>query len=302
MIVDSHNHLSEWSPDAVQTFDEMMQSATEIGLTGIVATDHYDIGSLTPYGKEWVLDPEAYRQEMYPRRVLPSERKPGDLPGFLYGIEIGYLPQHIDRLRALIADYPWDIVIMSLHLINGYDPFHSPDEVYKSSLEETYRNILTAIAESAAMLPEANIIGHYDYFSRYAPHDHPKMLYRHAPREFDRLFRIMIENEQALEINTATIWKLQDARGYSLEEAMPDSEVLQRYLELGGNLISISSDAHSASNVGRLVPETCAWLQEHGVNDHVWFENGKLFRAPFEQSPGVNISEVNKDANLSGYN
>ena len=76
MIVDSHNHLSEWSPDAVQTFDEMMQSATEIGLTGIVATDHYDIGSLTPYGKEWVLDPEAYRQEMYPRRVLPSERKP----------------------------------------------------------------------------------------------------------------------------------------------------------------------------------------------------------------------------------
>lgn len=277
MIVDTHNHLTKWSPDAGQTFEEMMQAATAQGLIGIAATDHYDIGSMTPYGVEWVMDLPAYYEEMYPQRRLPSERQPGDPPGFLYGIEVGYLPEYKDRLRALIADYPWDIVIMSLHVINGYDPFHSPEKVYRPSLSDTYREILLSITESAAEMPEANIIGHYDYFARYAPQDRPKMLYRHAPQEFDDLFRLMIRNNQALEINTGTIWKLQQARGYTLEEAMPDAEVLHRYLELGGDLISLSSDAHYASNVGRLIPETCAWLLKQGITGYAWFESGKPF-------------------------
>jgi histidinol-phosphatase (PHP family) len=281
MIVDTHNHLTKWSPDAGQTFEEMMQAAAAQGLLGIAATDHYDIGSMTPYGAEWVIDLPAYYEDMYPRRRLPSERQPGDPPGFLYGIEVGYLPEHKDRLKALIADYPWDIAIISLHIINGHDPFHSPEKVYRPSLSDTYREILLSITESAAEMTGANIIGHYDYFARYAPQDRPKMLYRHAMCEFDDLFRLMIRNNQALEINTGTIWKLQQARGYTLEEAMPDAEVLHRYLELGGNLISLSSDAHYTANVGRLIPETCAWLLKQGITEYVWFESGKPFHGSF---------------------
>lgn len=267
----------------------MLQAAMEVGLHGIVTTDHYDIDSTTPYGEEWVFDPEEYCEINYPHRRLPSQRQKGDPPGFLCGIEIGYIPKYSDRLRNLIADYPWDIVIMSLHLVHDLDPFHNPEKIYKPSLEDTYREIILVIAESAEMMPSANIIGHYDYFSRYVPGDKSKMLYRHAPREFDHLFRIMIENNQALEINTGTIEKLHLNRGYSLEEAMPDPEILARYQELGGDLISISSDSHHTNQVARLVPETCVWLQKHGITEHVWFEEQKLVKESFEVDDALQI-------------
>jgi len=259
-----------------------MQAATEIGLHGIVTTDHYDIGSITAYGQEWVFDPVEYCEDIYPHRRLPSRRQKDDPPGFLCGAEIGYIPEYIDRLNKLMTDYPWDIVIMSLHLVHGIDPFHEPEKIYKPSLEDTFREILEVIAESAEMMPTANIIGHYDYFSRYGPQEKSKMLYRHAPREFDHLFRIMIKNGQALEINTGTVEKLHLNRGYPLEEAMPDAEILARYKELGGTLISISSDAHHTNQVGRLVPETCAWLHKQGITDYVWFEERKPIKGTFE--------------------
>ncbi|NLB10320.1 MAG: histidinol-phosphatase HisJ family protein [Clostridiaceae bacterium] len=289
MIVDSHNHTTKYSPDATQTREEMIQAATEVGLHGIAATDHYDIGSMTPYGEEWVFDPAEYCAQIYPHRRLPSRRRKGDPPGFLCGIEIGYIPEYIDRLTGLMSDYPWDIVIMSLHLIRGIDPFHEPEKIYKPSLKDTYRDILLVIAESAEMMPDANIIGHYDYFSRYVPQEEPKMLYRHAPHEFDNLFRVMIENGQALEINTGTIAKLYFNRGYALEEAMPDEEILARYRELGGSLISISSDAHHTNQIARLVPETCAWLQKQGITDHVWFEKRKPVRESFAIDDSLQI-------------
>lgn len=253
-----------------------MAAAALFGLHGIAATDHYDIGSLTSYGQEWVFEPADYLEYIQPKRRLPSQRKAGDPPGFLGGIEIGYIPQYSERLKDLMADYPWDIIIMSLHLIDGHDPFHAPDLVYSGGLKDVYRKIIAKIAESAEMMPQANIIGHYDYFSRYTPQDNPKMLYSHAPKEFDQLFKSMIKNDQALEINSGTIWNLHSKRGYSLQDAMPDLELLFRYREMGGKLISLASDAHHFDNVGRLIKETCDWLVKHGFREYVWFEEQKI--------------------------
>ena len=102
------------------------------------------------------------------------------------------------------------------------------------------------------------------------------MLYRHAPDSFDRLFRTMRANEQILEINTGTISALIRHKGYTLEEAMPDPEVLNRYREFGGRFLTVASDAHRVEQNGRYVMETIAYLNSLGFEEFAWFEERKL--------------------------
>lgn len=274
-LVDSHNHISFWSPDAGQTWEELMEQATLRGLHGVAISDHYDPDCRMADGTEWTFDPQAYMDTFYEKRRLPSKRKPGDPPGFLLGIEMGWMPEAKGLLHKILADHPFDFAVISLHYLRNQDPFTDAEAIYTSELQRTYTEVIHAVADSAEEMSEARIIGHYDFFSRYAPQDRSKMLYEHAPEAFDRLFGIMIQNGQALEINVGTVNSLVKRKGYSLQEAMPDPAILNRYRELGGEAFSICSDAHYPAQNGLHMPETLAYLDSLGIRKFVWFEAGQ---------------------------
>lgn len=278
MYVDMHNHLKPWSPDAVHTVEELIAEAQRKGLDGIAVTDHYDIGSFIPADHEWIFDTDAYVRENGKFRRAPSERKPGDAVGFLVGIEMSYEKRNERAIHELIHDRKFDAGILSLHTDNGLDPVRNRVNITdEKELGEYYSHIIGLIACSSEQIPEADIIGHYDFFSRYIPLKKSKMMYRHAPAAFDRLFNSMIRNGQALEINTGTVENLHLHRGYSVEEAMPDPEIIERYEELGGSLISLGSDAHCTAAVARYIPQTAQWLKSRGVKTYCWFEKHRTF-------------------------
>lgn len=274
--VDSHNHLASWSPDASQSYDELMEEAARRKLHGVAISDHYDLDCEMLDGTPWIFDPQAYVDTFFHRRRLPSKRQAGDPPGFLLGIELGWMPEAKEDLRRLLRDYPFDFAILSLHFFRGHDPYTHADAIYTANLRETYTEVIEVIADSAEAMPEAKIIGHYDFFSRYAPGKETKMLYEHAPEAFDRLFRAMVANGQALEINVGTVKSLMRRKGYSLEEAMPDPGVINRYRELGGRYFTLASDSHEAKGNGLYMPETVAYLEGLGVREFAWFEEGGL--------------------------
>lgn len=275
-LVDSHNHLTFWSPDASQTYETLMAKAEERGLSGVAISDHYDPDCQMSDGSPWVFDPKAYMETFYPLRRLPSKREEGDPPGFLVGIELGWMPEVSQELHRVVKDSPFDFAIVSLHYFRNHDPFTHPGEIYTSPLHKTYTEVIHTIADSARDMAEAKIVGHFDFFSRYAPEKDSKMLYCHAPEAFDRLFSIMIDNGQALEINVGTVNSLMTRKGYRLDEAMPDAAILNRYRELGGTAFTICSDAHHEKQNGLHMKETLAYLEGLGIRDFVWFEEGKL--------------------------
>ncbi len=278
--VDTHTHLKHWSPDAQQTIEELLQAATEQQLSGVTITDHYDIESVTDTGQRWIFDPQAYEQQHRPFYRRPSQRKDGEPVGLLLGIEMSYLPQHLAQMRSLIQDPRLDCSILSLHEYQGIDPVLHPEKLFGKSLPQVYAGLIETMADMAQAIPQADVIGHYDFFSRYALAQAPKMLYRHAPKAFDRLFKTMIQNQQALEINTRTIVALHEERGYSLAEAMPDAELIKRYRQLGGTLVTLGSDAHCKQHVAHYFPQTAGWLAAQGVRYYTWFEAHKPHYAP----------------------
>ena len=82
--------------------------------------------------------------------------------------------------------------------------------------------------------------------------------------QVDAIFRTLIENGQGIEINTN--------RG---SEPLPGARELRRYRELGGEIITLGSDAHSARHVGCAIREGQQLLKECGFDYFCTYTGGK---------------------------
>ena len=84
--------------------------------------------------------------------------------------------------------------------------------------------------------------------------------------------RYLIANGKGIEINTAG-WK------YGLPFAHPHQDVLKRYKELGGEIITVGSDAHRPEHVGYDFYKVGDLLKECGFKYYTEFKARKpIFR------------------------
>jgi histidinol-phosphatase (PHP family) len=52
-----------------------------------------------------------------------------------------------------------------------------------------YQRYLERLSEIIEMVPDHDIIGHFDYICRYAPYSDRKMRYKEIPQAFDHFFK-----------------------------------------------------------------------------------------------------------------
>lgn len=236
MIWDTHMH-TEFSGDSDAAPEAMAEEAIRRGLSGICFTDHMDYD----YPQEpnvFTFEPDAYMQKM---RAVQQDFA-GRLP-IRIGIELGLQPHLSERHRALLSSFPFDFVIGSSHIVHGKDPYYPP--YFEGRTEhEAYLEYFESILENIAAFDEFDVYGHIDYVVRYGPNKNQNYSY-HAYREvIDEILRTLIQKGKGIEINTAGF-------KYGLGHPNPTEEILARYLELGGEILTIGSDGHA--------PEQIAW-------------------------------------------
>ncbi len=275
MITDSHVHTKHFSGDGKMTADELFVAARELGLESLVITEHYDDDF--PHVLE---GPTTFDLHSYYASYLEWLNNAPKGLDIRLGIELGYQPQLVNRYAGLIRELPFDSVILSNHLFDGKDPYFFRDcyDKDKSVLHEEY---ILSLAEMVESCTSYDILGHFDYIVRYSNAKNPTMAYRDCPDAFDRLLTALIENEKSLEINTRTIQKLRVA-GVGVRESFPDSEVLLRYRELGGQRITLGSDAHETSSIAGLFEETIRYLREMGFEYNATYVRRKEVRTYFD--------------------
>jgi histidinol-phosphatase (PHP family) len=234
-------------------------------------TDHYEKDLFYKGGREEIFDLEAYFRLLLPAR----EEQNGKTPQLLIGIELGYLPHLTGHLAAITSSLPFDGVILSLHILDGEDPFVDTS-VYRRGKTGLYERYLSAMRDMTCACPDFDILGHFDYISRYSPYPDRKMYYAEIPDAFDALFKALAARGKALEINIRTVRKLKSA-GYGDQESWPDPAIIRRYLELGGPGISLGSDGHHPGQAGQLFDEGAAWLQSIGCRHTVHFSKRQVF-------------------------
>lgn len=227
MFFDSHLH-TRFSADSEMTAPEALTAANKLGL-GLVFTEHIDFSY--PGELDFVFSPEEYWAAYEPLR--------GDY--LRLGVELGLVPGETEKARQFIARAPFDEVIGSIHLVDGRD-LYDPSSYEGREQKEMYASYLRLMAKMVRENPYIDVLGHIDYIARYAPYERSELCYEDYPQEVDEVFRALIETDTVLEINT---------RRFNDAGAVKNLRVLyQRYQKMGGEYITVGSDAHQSEAIG----------------------------------------------------
>lgn len=281
VLFDNHNH-SQFSFDGKRaSIEDGARAAYASGLGGLAFTDHCDF--FVPPMKaahenlvEEVFDVKAQQEEIV--RVQELLDREAGLDGksgikILKGIEIGMHCEHHEDIRKKLSDNIFDQVIASVHYLDGIDPFYGgyyEDKDWK----QAYGHYLETIFQEMTWLEDFDIMGHYDYVVRYAPYPVTSLRYRDFSDILDEMFRYIIHEGKALEINTKSY------QNYNGREVTLDHEILRRYRDMGGEIISMGSDSHSPDRIGAGFNEFAAILKALGFRWTAHYESRRLVQLP----------------------
>jgi len=114
-------------------------------------------------------------------------------------------------------------------------------------------------------------LGHLDYIIRYLP-DSVSLIKDYAVRDYmdfiEEILRTLISRGQALEVNTAGLRK-------GLSFPHPKEEILRLYKELGGELLTLGSDAHYPKDVGADIKRCAELLKACGFKYYAAYKERK---------------------------
>lgn len=234
MRADVHMH-STFSHDSDTSPEGMVQGAIAKGLEMICFTDHFDKDNCA-WGPEDIFDPEEYFRVMEPLR-----EKYKDQIDMRIGVEIGMQPYLEPFFKEFVNQYPFDFVIGSVHAVRRSDiafgeifKCHTDEEVYRMTLEETL--------EDVQKYEDFDVLGHIDYMTRYGQEREKQYSYRKYADIIDEILRVVIQKGRGIELNTAGL-------KYGLPYAHPHPDVLKRYRELGGEIITVGADGHKPEHI-----------------------------------------------------
>ena len=231
ITADLHSHTS-FSTDSDEPLELAAKAALERGLKTLCITEHMDYDY--PDG-EFLLDTAAYRAELMRIR----EQFAGRLE-LLFGVELGLMDYLAPRLYEYISEWDFDFIIGSSHLIDRVDPYY-PEYFESHGDRNGILRYFESILANIRAFDGFDVYGHIDYVVRYskakpyAPADYRELL--------DEILKALIAKGKGIELNTAGL-------KYGLGYAHPHPEVLRRYRELGGEIITAGSDGHRADHYG----------------------------------------------------
>ncbi|NOX58073.1 MAG: histidinol-phosphatase HisJ family protein [Planctomycetes bacterium] len=267
-------HLHSWNSfDCDTPPEDNVRSAIASGLSGLTFTEHFDT-----HREEWdacVYDDEKIEQELADLRVRFSDRI------FIgKGIEICYQPQRMDFILEFLRAHSFDVVLLSVHWAFG-KPIHHKEHFDGIDCEAFIRRYLEAVREAAAHLVQMkrdgyqpfHILGHLDLVRRYAFRYFDYAGPLNEPALIDEILSNCLQAGIIPEINTSSLRQ-------GLSAPMPGEEIVHRYAELGGTMMSFGSDAHWAESVGAGAEFALDLMRNAGLSHLAVFQNGELQPEP----------------------
>lgn len=259
---DAHLHTS-FSTDSDTAAEHMMETAVLRGLKAACITDHLDLDF--PFYEDlgehaFEIDIETYFQKLNALRQKYEQKLQVRI-----GVELGLQSHLSDTYRKLTANYPFDFVIGSVHLVQGKDPYYreafgeiSDGELYRAAFETTLENV--------SAVDCFDVLGHLDYVVRYGREQAKGYSYMKYADILDEILRVIIEKGKGLELNTAGF-------KYGLEFCNPHPDILRRYRELGGEIVTVGSDAHQPEYIAWKFAKAAEILKDCGFRYYAEFES-----------------------------
>lgn len=236
--IDTHLH-SFFSSDSEASMEDMIRQGIRLGLKSLCFTEHFDLDY--PENEEnldFLLNFDSY----YTSSLRLREKYASQIE-ILHGIEVGVQPHLKTELLNFYVRYGgrFDYIINSCHIVRGEDPYE-PSFFHKYSAEEGIRLYFETILKNLETFPYFQSAGHLDYICRYLPKPRPDFSYSLYGEVLDEILHFLIRHDKSLEVNTAGL-------KCGLPWPNPHMDILIRYRQMGGKLITIGSDAHRPEDI-----------------------------------------------------
>ncbi len=273
-MLDYHLHLWPHSehdtPLRPEQLADYCARAREAGVTELALTEHlfrfrqadallggfWDDGRVPPALAESMADYWKFHAtadlDAYVECAL--EAKAAGLP-VVIGLEVDYYEGRMDDVARLLADYPFDVLLGSVHWVGGwrFDDLSDPVSMQEWSTRqvdacwEAYTEALEELAATRA----CDVLAHPDLI-KVAGHVPA------APQEWwDRMAEAAVSSGMAAEVSSAG-WRK------PVGEQYPALGLLERFVA-GGVALTTASDAHHLEHVADRADDLRALLTAAGV-------------------------------------
>lgn len=224
---------------------EMALAAKQAGLKEICFTDHLDYD---PLGKMGVL---AFDTEKY-----NAEYDDLELPGLKIrrGMEFGMTSDNREQFQLDLQRRPFDFVLGSVHFVDDLDVYY-PDYWSGKTVFQAERRYLEATLDCVRIHDDFDVLAHLTYIAKTHCHPAPRPVPFAEHRELiDEILKVVAQKGKGLEMNTSGV----DRCGGFL----PTADYFRRFKELGGEIVTVGSDAHTANRVGQYTFDACEILKD----------------------------------------
>ncbi len=264
---DYHVH-SKHSPDAKEPVRTLCQAAIQKGFQEIAITDHFEcytpghpVGYFTTkYVEKMMADIEEAQKEFEGQLII---RK---------GLELGQPTVNPEVAHSILDHFQFDYIIGSIHKVGNLS---LSNVAYNNHNTEdiclNYFDMLYELADEG----DFDCLGHIDMIRLYAAKQGTPLNILEYEDQLVPVLRRVIERGKGIEINTTGFRQ-------EISTTLPGLDVLKLYRELGGQILTIGSDAHRPSDIGSGWSESAILAKQAGFDYVTLYENRRPILIPIE--------------------
>jgi histidinol-phosphatase (PHP family) len=260
VIVDYHMHLR--APDesidhSVEAVERFVDVAAERGVDEIGFSEHvyYFVQTQQLWSLPYQLHRCRFDIEPYVEAVVEAKRR--GYPVKL-GLEVDHQPDRADEMDEILAPYPWDYLIGSIHFIDGLGIDQEPSLVEALGVEQAWARYYEWLDDAARWV---DVLGHPDLIKFIGPEI-----------EWDWVELATYLEDVCLEVSSAGLHKPHG-------KLYPNPGLLEAGREQGLP-ITLASDAHVPQNVGRDLDRAIAHAREAGYDTVTVFDGRRPRQEP----------------------
>jgi histidinol-phosphatase (PHP family) len=264
VIADYHMHLrnsrGEIAHDS-SSVEPFVETARATGVDEIGFTEHvyYFKQTRSFWSIPYQVERCAYDLDQYVQAVVEARSR--GLPVKL-GLEVDYVPGREEEMRDVLAPYPWDYLLGSVHYVDGLGVDSEPRLLDAVGVDEAWRVYFERL-EAAARSGLFDSLSHPDLV---------KIFGERAEFDYGPVADAIAASGVAVEVSTAGLRK-------PVGEMYPHPDFLAACRECDVP-VTLASDAHSPDLVGRDFDRAVRLLRSAGYETVTIFEQREARQEP----------------------
>lgn len=256
-IFDSHTH-SRNSHDGQASVEQMCLAAMEKGVKGFALTDHCEVDLFKGDYKKPV-------QHSFDEAFPLKEKYRGKLK-ISAGIELGQANYNTKLAKEIIDKNDYDVVIASTHGIGDSGDICKLDyqQMTMADVDKLLNDYFNYYLEMVTIC-DYDIAAHLTYPTRYIEGNYgiPLDLGKYD-NIINEILRTVANRGKALEMNTSGLRQ-------TIGRPFPTSDIVKRFLDYGGELVTLGSDAHRVCDIASGIEECLESLKSVGLKYYAFY-------------------------------